>query len=125
CRLVLSVALVAAIAACTGGNASSASRAVAEARTAARAFLDAFVTSDGRVLRHDQGGDVVSEGQAYALLLAQVAGDRARFDAVWTWTDAHLTRADGLLSWHAGSDGSVLDTNSAADADVFAAWALV
>src|SRR5438045_6380113 len=36
----------------------------------ARAFLDRYVMGDGRVARIDQGGDTVSEGQAYALLLA-------------------------------------------------------
>jgi len=125
----LSLILVAAISGCTGGTAahtaSSTSPAVDEVRTSARAFLDAFVSSDGRVLRHDQGDDIVSEGQAYALLLAQVAGDHARFDIVWDWTEAHLTRPDGLLSWHASTDGSLLDRNSAADADVLVAWALL
>jgi endoglucanase len=32
--------------------------------TAAETFLSTYVDADGRVLRHDQGDDVVSEGQA-------------------------------------------------------------
>lgn len=98
---------------------------VEQARTAARTFLKDYVTADGRVLRHDQGDDIVSEGQSYALVLAQVAGDEPTFDHVWAWTGAHLHRADGLLSSHAGSDGNVIDANSATDADVVTAWALM
>lgn len=79
---------------------------------------------DGRVVRRDQGGDSVSEGQAYALLVAVARQDRERFDAVWTWTQEHLLRPDGTLSWR-WSDGAVLDAASAADADLDAARALV
>ena len=43
-------------------------------------FLDAYVDPDGRVVRRDQGGDTVSEGQAYALLLATAVGDEATVD---------------------------------------------
>jgi len=102
-----------------GAAASSGSSGAA----AARAFLDRYVDADGRVVRRDQGGDTVSEGQAYAMLLALQAGDRARFDAVWSWTRAHLQRADGLFSWH-WADGRVADTSPAADADIDIARAL-
>jgi endoglucanase len=89
----------------------------------ARAFLDRFVSPEGRVVRHDQGGDTVSEGQAYAMLLAVVADDRRAFEQVWTWTRDHLQRDDGLLAWR-WADGRVIDRESAADADLDAAWAL-
>lgn len=91
---------------------------------AARRFLDSYVEPDGRVVRHDQGGDTVSEGQAYALLLAVALGDRETFDRVWSWTSGNLQRPDGLLSWH-WQDGAVSDPESAADADIDAAHALV
>jgi endo-1,4-beta-D-glucanase Y len=65
----------------------------------AERFLDRYVEDDGRVVRHDQGGDTVSEGQAYALLLAVAADDEERFARVWRWTDANLRRHDGLLAW--------------------------
>jgi endoglucanase len=78
---------------------------------------------NGRVVRHDQGGDTVSEGQAYAMLLAAATGDGRRFDAAWTWTRRHLQRRDGLLSWH-WRKGRVLDRQPATDADLDAAWAL-
>ena len=90
----------------------------------AAGFLDTYVDPDGRVVRRDQGGDTVSEGQAYALLLAAAEGDEGTVDAVWDWTRTHLQRPDGLLSW-TWRDGAVVDANSAADADVDAAHALV
>ena len=86
-------------------------------------FLDRYV-EDGRVVRHDQGGDTVSEGQAYAMLLAVANDDERRFDRVWTWTRKHLRREDGLLSWR-WADGRVADPQPAADADLDAARALV
>src|SRR4051812_20189332 len=80
-------------------------------------FLDQFVAGDGRVIRHDQGGDTVSEGQGYAMLLAVRAGDEASFTRVWRWTKANLQRDDGLFSWQ-WRDGHVADPSPAADADV-------
>jgi hypothetical protein len=94
------------------------------AETAARRFLDRYVADDGRVVRHDQGGDTVSEGQAYALLLSAAIGDRERFDLVWRWTEANLQRPDGLLAWH-WADGRVVDPEPASDADLDAARALL
>lgn len=96
----------------------------AQARTAARAFLDRYVDPDGRVVRRDQGGDTVSEGVSYALLLAQVARDPGRERAIWAWAREHLRRPDGLLSYRAAPDGSVVDRQAASDADLVVAWAL-
>jgi len=90
-----------------------------QARVAAQRFLTRYVDPDGRVVRRDEGGDTVSEGQAYGLLLAAAIGDRARFDRIWGWTRAHLQRGDGLLAWRPG------DQQSAADADLDAARALL
>jgi endoglucanase len=87
-------------------------------------FLERYVEDDGRVVRHDQGGDTVSEGQAYAMLLAAADGDERRFELVWTWTREHLQRDDGLLSWR-WADGRVADPEPAADADLDAARALM
>jgi endoglucanase len=87
-------------------------------------FLDRYVSGDGRVVRHDQGGDTVSEGQAYAMLLAAAEDDEERFDRVWTWTREHLRRPDGLLSWR-WAGGRVADPEPAADADLDAARALL
>jgi endoglucanase len=90
---------------------------------AAERFLDEFVDADGRVVRHDQGGDTVSEGQAYAMLVAAEIGDRERFDRIWSWTARELQGRDGLLAWQ-WRDGRVADREPAADADLDAAVAL-
>lgn len=88
----------------------------------ARAFLDDHVV-DGRVVRHDQGGDTVSEGQAWALLLAVALEDADRAEQIVDWTEEHLARDDGLLAWR-WADGAVVDEQPAADADLVYAWAL-
>jgi endoglucanase len=95
------------------------------AKSAARAFLSSYVDGDGRVVRRDQGGDTVSEGQAYALLLAEAAGDQATFDRVWIWTRSHLQEPDGLSAFRANPDGTVADPQPASDADLLIAWALI
>jgi endoglucanase len=102
-----------------GGGPSEASAAAA-----ADAFLARYVEPDGRVSRHDQGGDTVSEGQAYAMLLAAERGRARTFAQVWGWTKGNLRQPDGLLAWH-WEDGKVVDTHSAADGDLDAAWALL
>ncbi|AGB21264.1 endoglucanase Y [Mycobacterium sp. JS623] len=94
------------------------------ARIAGQQFLDEYVESDGRVVRRDEGGDVVSEGQAYGMLIAAAVGDETRFRSIWKWTKTHLRRADGLLSWR-WADDKITGANSAADADLDAARALV
>ena len=94
------------------------------ARIAGQKFLDEYVETDGRVVRRDEGGDVVSEGQAYGMLIAVAVGDETRFRSIWKWTKTHLRRADGLLAWR-WADDEVTGENSAADADLDAARSLV
>ena len=88
-------------------------------------FLNRYVTSDGRVIRHDHGGDIVSEGQAYAMLIAEVAKRPALVRTIWSWTNERLGRADGLFSWHATGSGQILNPQPATDADVLIAYALL
>jgi endo-1,4-beta-D-glucanase Y len=90
----------------------------------AQRFLDLYMAADGRVVRRDQGGDTVSEGQAYAMLLAVAAHDRDRFETAWRWTRENLQRDDGLLA-HRWQEGRIVDADPAADADLDAAHALV
>lgn len=97
---------------------------VVTAEEASADFLENWVDNDGRVVRRDQGGDTVSEGQAYGLLIALGANDEARFDAIWRWTQSNLLRDDGLLAWR-WQDGEIVDDEPASDADVDAARALV
>jgi cellulose synthase (UDP-forming) len=95
-----------------------------KAREASEAFVASYVNPDGRVVRRDQGGDTVSEGQAYAMLLAVALDDRALFDRVWSWTRANLQRGDGLLAYR-WADGRPASDEPATDADLDAARALV
>jgi endo-1,4-beta-D-glucanase Y len=90
---------------------------------AAHSFLSRYVDPDGRVVRHDQGGDTVSEGQGYALLISVAIGDRSTFASVWHWTRVHLQQPSGALAFH-WSGGRVVDTTPATDADLQTAWAL-
>src|SRR5215469_15182241 len=88
----LALVLVTALAGCANGgrvgHPSPQPRAV-------RAFLSTYVQPDGRVTRPDQGGDTVSEGQAYGLLLAEAAGDNGAFGRIWRWTHDHLQLPNG------------------------------
>jgi endo-1,4-beta-D-glucanase Y len=69
---------------------------------------------------------ITSEGQSYALLRAAWMRDRATFDRVLAWTEAHLKRPDGLYSWlFSPTAQHLLDANTATDADQDIAYALV
>jgi endoglucanase len=92
-------------------------------------YRDRFVTEDGRVL--DTGNKAVShtEGQGWAMLFAEAAGDRASFAKLWKWTRDNLQRRDNaLFSWRFDpADGKtpVADINDASDGDILIAWALI
>lgn len=96
----------------------------AEVDSATDGAIDRFfanhVTTEGQVLRSE--GDTVSEGQAYALLMAVAADRPQRFADVWEWTRRNLLRSDGAMAWL--WDGKVIDDGIAPDADVDAAVAL-
>ena len=95
----------------------------AAALDAAEEFLDRYLQPSGRIARPDDGGDTVSEGQAYGMLLAAALGDEIRLRQIWSWTDEQLQRDDGLLAWR-WADGGIVDHEAAADADLLAAAAL-
>jgi len=94
-----------------------------------QAYSQRFIDPDGRVYRPLNDGDTVSEGQAYALLIASLLDDRQTFDKVMRWTRRHLSRyertGDHLLAWHWEADKGVIDWNSASDADIDYALALL
>ncbi len=114
--------LAGALAACGAGGGPGSG---GSARRAAAGFLAAYVQPDGRVSRLDQGGDTVSEGQAYGLLLAEVAGDHKAFGSIWRWTRGHLQLGEGLFAYHADGTGKILSPEPASDADLLIAWALM
>jgi endoglucanase len=120
------------LAAACGGTGSSSpassdssSVSAPAAVSATQHFLSTYVADDGRVLRHDQGDDIVSEGQAYGMLVAELAGRDDTVRTIWSWTRSHLQGSDGLLAFHANADGKVIDHEPAADADTLAAYALL
>ncbi|MDU8574244.1 cellulose synthase complex periplasmic endoglucanase BcsZ [Pseudomonas syringae] len=96
-------------------------------------YATRYVQADGRMLESSlKVNHSTSEGQSYGMLFALVANDRARFDALWTWTAANMMGADvkarlpGWL-WGQGEDGNwtLQDANSASDADLWIVYALL
>ena len=108
----------AAVAGCGGSGPAKPPRSVSR-------FLAAYARPDGRVVRPDQGGDTVSEGQAYGLVLTEAAGDDDAFRRIWSWTRDHLQLPDGLFAFHANAAGGLISRQPASDADVLIAWALL
>lgn len=96
-------------------------------------YRDHFISPEGRVILRERGNGTISEAQAYALLRALWVGDEQTFVRLYRWTRKNLSReashGDRLLAWHWGQkpDGSwgVLDWNTASDADLDYALALV
>jgi endo-1,4-beta-D-glucanase Y len=98
-----------------------------------QAFKRLYLSEGGRVVDAGAAQAVtVSEGQAYALTFALIANDRAGFERVLAWTRDNLAGGDlarSLPAWKWGrtEDGKwgILDRNSAADADLWIAYALL
>lgn len=91
------------------------------------AYAQRFVDSGGRVIDDANGGISHSEGQGYGMLLAWLAGNRADFERIWSFTRVHLMlRDDGLFVWKwlPDSQPPVPDPNNAADGDILIAYAL-
>jgi endoglucanase len=97
-----------------------------------QAFRRLYLSDDGRVVDASTPQAVtVSEGQAYALTFALVANDAASFAKILEWTRDNLSAGDPshvLPAWRWGraEDGrwTVLDRNSAADADLWMSYTL-
>lgn len=82
---------------------------------------------NGRIVDDANGNISHSEGQGYGLLLAVLAGDRARFEEMWGFTLTELLiRNDGLAAWRwdPGTKPHVTDVNDASDGDILIAYAL-
>ena len=90
------------------------------------------MSGDGRVIDRTAQDRTTSEGQAYAMFFAVVANDPALFDRLLRWTEDDLAKGDlgaNLPAWHwerrRGGDWGVVDANSASDADLRMAYALL
>ncbi|HPS54870.1 MAG TPA: glycosyl hydrolase family 8, partial [Sedimentisphaerales bacterium] len=90
-------------------------------------FKQFFIDSSGKVNRIEDG-DVVSEGQAYAMLRAVWMDDKECFDNCYRWTEDNLsrvkTKSDNLLAWQ-WKQGEVYDWMPASDADIDYALSLI
>ncbi|MDX3895523.1 cellulose synthase complex periplasmic endoglucanase BcsZ [Pusillimonas sp.] len=96
-------------------------------------FRTYFVQDSGRVLdASTEQNHSSSEGQSYGMFFALVADDRETFDRLWNWTIDNLM--GGALEselpawiWGKADDGAwrVIDANSASDADLWFAYALL
>lgn len=97
------------------------------------AFETHFLLDSGRVLdastlqQHSS-----SEGQSYGMLFALIAGNRDKFDLMWNWSINNLSGGDARRQlpawiWGKAEDGSwrVIDNNSASDANLWFAYALL
>lgn len=89
-----------------------------------QSFAQRFVGADGRVIDTGNAGITHSEGLGTALLLAQAADDRVRFEQVLGFAQ-RLRRPDGLFSWKWAPGQGVADANNASDGDLYIAWALL
>jgi endoglucanase len=96
-------------------------------------FNSHFIAADARVLSAITASrDTYSEAQSYAMFFALVANDQATFDRLWRWSLQNLAAGDlenKLPAWHWGrapdNSWGVLDANSASDADLWFAYALL
>lgn len=92
-----------------------------------QAYKTRFVSESGRVIDDANGNISHSESQGYGLLLAYLAGSKADFDLIWSFTRTELLlRDDGLAmwKWDPNSKPHVTDSNNASDGDILIAYAL-
>jgi endo-1,4-beta-D-glucanase Y len=92
-----------------------------------------FVTSNGaggyRRVQYiegvgGQGNGTASEGIGYGMLLAVYFNDQSLFNDLWNYKVNH-SPSKGLMAWLVSSSGSVVDPNSASDADFDIAMSLI
>jgi len=91
-------------------------------------FKRRYIENGERVPSQTFGG-VVSEGQAYAMLMAVWMNDRTQFEQVWTWTAANMMTSKSFLpAWHWGErddkSTGILKPENATDADEDMAFAM-
>jgi len=96
-------------------------------------FKENFILPDGRVVAGTAPQfQSFSEGQSYAMVFALIANDPITFDLLWRWSIVNLANNDIDLrlpawTWGKADDGTwkILDENSASDADLWYAYALL
>lgn len=92
-------------------------------------YKQSFMSKDGRIMDPEKDNITTSEGQSYMLIRSLVMNDKKTFDLVYSWTKNNLQRDDKLFAWLWGKNKKgeyqILDDNSASDADVDTACALL
>lgn len=106
-------------------NTSSVAQAAMTAYTDWKAkYVRSVESGVSRVVRPENNNDTVSEGIGYGMLLAVWGNDAGTFDALWNYGKKYLD-GKGLMNWQIASDGKVIGTGSATDADEDMAYALI
>lgn len=109
------------------GYAEFRSATVMPGRQEWESFKALYVLPNGRIVDTGNRNASHSEGQGWALLMAEAFDDRATFDRVLSWTRQNMRRAQDALhvwSWRPDRLIPAEDTNNATDGDLFIAWAL-
>lgn len=88
-----------------------------------------FMSQDGRIIDTQRNNITTSEGQSYIMLRSVLSDDKSTFDLTYNWAKNNLQRPDFLFAWHWGKSNNgeykILDENSASDADIDIAFALI
>lgn len=79
---------------------------------------------DGTACVPRDEGDCISEGVAYGMLIAVGFDDRATFDKLWAYYNAHKN-ANGVMDWQTAACGATTSNGSATDGELDAAMALI
>ncbi|MCX7084167.1 MAG: cellulose synthase complex periplasmic endoglucanase BcsZ [Methylococcales bacterium] len=96
-------------------------------------FKSIYISDAGRVIDGSNSQLITtSEGQSYALFFALIADDKQTFSKLLKWTENNLSKGDitiNLPAWSWGlsnqtKEFGVLDSNSAADSDLWLAYVL-
>ncbi len=93
-----------------------------------QAYVNGYVSAEGRVIDIANGEISHSEGQGYGLILAALADDRATFERIWSFTKTELmVRQDGLAAWRwePNKRPHITDSNNATDGDMLIAYGLL
>src|SRR5260221_7454027 len=123
-KAVVSLTEIAGCTALAAGVTSCAASSSPQQAAASR-FLAKYTRPDGRVVRLDQGRDTVSEGQAYGMLLAEVAGDHPAFQRLLLGGHRHPEHPDGFLSFPSNARGRGTNPQPARDPRLLLSWALL
>lgn len=88
-----------------------------------------FMSKDGRIIDYEKNSITTSEGQSYMMLRSLAVGDKSAFNLTYKWAKNNLQRNDKLFAWLWGKNKQgkyeILDNNTASDADVDIAFALI